>query len=122
MSEVDHSGVWTRRIAWFAIVFLALPLPAWPEESAKLKAAKTAVDRELPARCERSALILKMRGTKPGSPEWLEIKRKLDVNVAKTDADRIARGTQSIAAGLDAQDTKALETYYYDVAKRCPKG
>lgn len=121
MSKVDDLGLWTIRIAWFAIVFFALALPAWPEESAKLKAAKTVVDRELPARCERGALIRKMRGTKPGSPEWLEVKRQLDVNIAKTDADRIVRGTQSIAEGLDAQETKALETYYYEVEKRCPK-
>jgi hypothetical protein len=115
------SNVWSIRIAWLAIVLLAVPLPARPEESAKLQAAKTVVDRELPARCERGALIRALRGAKPGSPEWLEIKRKLDVNIAKTDADRIAHGTQSIAEGLDAQETKALEAYYYEVEKRCPK-
>jgi len=109
------------RKAWFAIILFALPLPAWPEESAKLKAAKAVVDRELPARCERGALILKMHGTKAGSPEWLEIKHKMDVNIAKTDADRIVRGTQLLREDLDAQETKALETYYYEVDKRCPK-
>lgn len=121
MSTVDDSGVWTMRIAWFAIVFFALPLPAWSQDSPKLKAAKATVDRELPARCERGALIRQIRGAKPGSPEWLEIKRKLDASIAKTDASRIVRGRQSIEEGLDARETKALETYYYEVAKRCPK-
>jgi hypothetical protein len=109
------------RAAWLAILLFGLALRAESEESAKLEAAKAVVDRELPARCERVALIETLRGSKPGSPERLEIKRKLDANIAKTDADRIARGTQSIAEGLDAQETGALEAYYNHAPKRCPK-
>ena len=108
-------------VAALALVLFALPLRAGSEESAKLAAAKAVVDRELPLRCERVALIQTMQGRKPGSPEWLEIKRKLDANIAKTDADRVAHGTQSIAEGLDAQETKALEAYYAEAPGRCPK-
>lgn len=107
------------RIAWLTFILLALPLQAWPDDSAKLKAAKAVVDRELPARCERIRLLGEMRGRKPGSTEWLEVKRKLDENIAKTDADRIARGTQFIGEGLDAEDTKALETHYRAAPSRC---
>jgi hypothetical protein len=52
---------------------------------------------------------------------WIAILRKMDANIASTDADRIVRGTQSIAEGLDAQDTKALTTYYDEATNRRPK-
>lgn len=66
-------------------------------------------------------LIRELRLHKPGSPEWLAIKRKLDASGAMTDADRIARETDSIAEGLGADETEALHAYFYDVMKRCPK-
>jgi hypothetical protein len=109
------------RTALLAVALVLLPSAAWPGDSPKLKAAKATVDRELPARCERSALIRELRLHKAGTPEWLAIKRKLDASSALTDADRIARGTESIAEDLGAEETQALSGYYYDVMKRCPK-
>jgi hypothetical protein len=104
------------RKALLAIVVLAaFPIALHAEDSAKLKAAKAEVDRDLPQRCERAALTLKLQSQPRGSQEWTDTKKQIK---AKTDA---VHGVGAVAAGLDAEDTKALDDYYYDVMKNCPK-
>ena len=103
------------RKALLAIVVAAFPIVLHAEDSEKLKAAKAEVDRGLTPRCERASLTLKLQGLPRGSQEWNETKKQI-----KTKTDSV-RGVGALAAGLDADDTKAIDDYYSDVMKNCPK-
>ena len=108
-----------RKALLAAIVVAAFPIAVHAEDSPKLKAAKAEVDHDLPARCKRADLSVKLQAAQPpGSAEWLEIKKQLNA-MARNES---VRGVGAIAEGLDTDDTKSLETYYYDVMKSCPKG